>query len=101
MKVSCGGRVSRAGSRPGIGAGIVSPAGVQRRCCHHIRPKRPFRCRSKLPCGGRRAVGAIGGAGSCPGIGAGIISAASVPIVQVSIRTTPDDHFAACPDCRV
>ena len=50
VTVSGSGRVGRAGGRPTIGAGIVSPAGVQIDCCHPIHPRRSFHCQSRLPC---------------------------------------------------
>ena len=44
-------RVGDAGGCPTIGAGIVSPAGVEGRRCHNrFRPRRSFRCQSRLPC---------------------------------------------------
>ena len=46
---SCRGRVGGAGGCPTVGAGIVSPAGVQR-TADLVRPRRSFRCRSTLPC---------------------------------------------------
>jgi hypothetical protein len=44
--------------------------------------------------------GRVGGASGCPTIRAGTISAAGVQTVG-AIKSTPDDHFTAGPDCRV
>ena len=49
VRVSAIGRVGGAGGCPTVGAGIVSPAGVQNGAVI-IRPRRSFRCRSTLPC---------------------------------------------------
>ena len=49
-EVSGSGRVGGAGGCPTVGAGIISPAGVQKRCRCYIHPRRSFRCRSTLPC---------------------------------------------------
>ena len=46
---SASGRVGGAGGRPTIGAGIVSPAGVEI-ACRYVRPRRSFHCQSRLPC---------------------------------------------------
>jgi hypothetical protein len=42
----------------------------------------------------------VGGASGRPIIGARIVSAAGVQTVG-AIKSTPDDHFTAGPDCRV
>ena len=59
VMVSGSGRVGGAGGCPTIRAGIVSPAGVQIAACRHIRPRRSFHCRSRLPCDTYRAAGAL------------------------------------------
>ena len=43
------GRVGRAGGRPTVRAGIVSPAGVQK-VADRLRPRRSFHCQSTLLC---------------------------------------------------
>ena len=50
VNVSASGRVGGAGGCPTIRAGIVSPAGVQIGRCRSARPRRSFRCRSRLLC---------------------------------------------------
>src|SRR5205807_406490 len=40
------------------------------------------------------------GAGSCPTVCAGVISSAGIQKATV-VRTTPDNHLAVSPDCRV
>ena len=47
---SGGGRVGGAGGCPTVGAGIVSAAGVRIADDVSLRPRRSFRCRSRLPC---------------------------------------------------
>ena len=77
------GRVGGAGGCPTVGAGIVSPAGVQNRRRHHSAPDDHFaagpHCRVTLSGRGR-----VGGAGGCPTIGAGIVSPAGVQIRPAS-----------------
>ena len=94
------GRIGGAGSCPTIRAGIVSPASVQNVCSHHIRPRRSFHCRSRPPCDciGQRAHWSVLVAVqlSVPGL--------YLPPVfkwHAVIISTPDDHFAAGPHCRV
>jgi hypothetical protein len=89
-----------AGRCPTVGAGIVSPAGVQKVVVKPP-PDDHFtaapHCRVIGPGRGR-----VGGAGSCPTVGAGIVSPAAVAITDAAVtKATPDDHFAAGPHCRV
>ena len=95
------GRVSCASSSPTIVAGIVSRSGAQ--VVIQIQPApddhfaaRPD-CRVKEP-----GLGREGGGGRCPTVRVGVVSAASVECHRRGPeRATPDDHFAARPDCRV
>src|SRR5207244_2525421 len=89
VRVSASGRVEGAGSHPTVGAGIISPAGVQITAVisapddHFIAsPHRSV----NFP-----GIGRVGGAGDCPTVGDGMISAASIEI-SVNINSTPDDH---------
>jgi hypothetical protein len=88
-----------AGGRPTVGAGIVSPTGVENEAAalsapdDHLAPG-PH-CSMKESGSGR-----VSGADGCPTIGTGIVPAASVQITSVS-ASAPDDHFTARPDCRV
>ena len=92
------GRVGGAGGCPTVGAGIVSPAGVQIASCHPSAPDDHFTAGPHccVPVSGR---GRVGGAGGCPTVGAGIVSSAGVQKVPPS--SAPDDHFTAGPHCRV
>src|SRR5207253_2775289 len=101
---SARGCVGGAGGCPTIHAGIVSPAGVQIVVAtikkipapdNHFTPA-PH-CRVIGSCSGR-----VRGASAYPIVRAGIVSAAGVENAERIIgRATPDDHFAARPDCRV
>ena len=100
---SASGRVGGAGRCPTVGAGIVSPAGIQIMTATIEEIPAPDdhfgagpHCRVKVSASGR-----VGGAGSCPTVGAGIVSPASVQIVEAVIDSAPDDHFAAGQHCRV
>jgi hypothetical protein len=101
VTVSGKGRIGGGGGCPRIRAGIVSAAGVQITSVANSAPNDHFTagpdCR--VPVTGR---GRVGGAGCCPRIRAGIVSPARVKdVVTVILRPAPDDHCAACPDCRV
>ncbi len=92
--------VSGASRCPTVGAGIVSPAGVDDVAIIILpAPDDHFvagpHWRVKDP-----RAGGVGNAGGCPSVGAGIISAAGVG-EGVTILPAPDDHFAAGPDCGV
>ena len=98
------GRAGGAGSCPTVGAGIVSPAGVQNAGAADSAPDDHFaagpHCRVKLSGSGR-----AGGAGSNPVVGAGnrqtgAVSPAGVQIAAAA-GSAPDDHFGAGPHCRV
>ena len=98
-------RVGRASGRPTVRAGIVSAAGVQLVAAESITISAPhdhFTATPHCLCEGLGQTGAFVGAGCCPTIGAGIISAPGVQLHTGKYATsTPDDHFAAGPDCRV
>ncbi len=90
-------RISGAGGYPAVGAGIISPAGIQVTGVNiesspgdHFTagPYRRMR-RSWQRC--------IGDAGSCPGIRTGIVSPTRIKIGHLSIKASPDDHFTAGP----
>ena len=76
---------------------------TSRRCSNvpkpSVRPRRSFRCRSRLPCEVRRG-GRVGSAGGCPTIRDGIVSPAGVQTAE-AVKSAPDDHFTAGPDCRL
>ncbi len=76
---------------------------TSRRCSNcrsrHFRPRRSFRCRSRLPCE-RSSGGRVGRAGGCPTVRVGIVSPAGVQTAE-AVKSAPDDHFAAGPDCGV
>ena len=57
--------------------GLYLSAGVKIAGAVAIRPRRSFRCRSRLPCESSGS-GRVGGAGGCPTIRAGIVSSAGV-----------------------
>ena len=77
VKVSGSGRVGRAGRCPTIGAGIVSPAGVQSAVAIMSTPDDHFTAGPDC-CVTVSASGRVGGAGGCPTIRAGIVSPAGV-----------------------
>src|SRR5262249_49793961 len=97
VEFSASGRAGAAGTCPTVGAGFISPAGVQKAAVALSAPEDHFTsgpdCRVSLS-GRRRVVDA----GACPTIGAGIVSTTGVQI-DAGI-SAPDDHFAARPDCR-
>ena len=59
VEASTGGRAGCAGGCPTIGAGIISAAGVKISWCHHLRPRRSFRCRSTPRCERIERMGAL------------------------------------------
>ena len=100
VKGSCRGRADGAGGCPTVGAGIISPTGVQTDgSATNSAPDDHFtaspHCRV-IRSRSRRVVGA----GGCPTVSAGIVFAASVEIIS-AIPSAPDDHFAAGPHCCV
>ena len=94
VTVSGSGRVGRAGGRPTIRAGIVSPAGVEKVAGVSSAPDDHFtagpHCRVTVSGSGR-----VGGAGGRPTIGAGIVSPAGVQIVPLS--STPPQTIISLP----
>ena len=96
---SASGCVGRAGGRPTIRAGIVSPAGVQMRRCHHIHPRRSFHCQSTLPCDclGQWARWSCWWPSSYPCWDCISRRCSN----SAAITSAPDDHFTASPHCRV
>ena len=97
---SCTGHIAGAGGCPGIGAGIVSPAGVQGASLAITAPDNHLtagpHCRVNVS-----LLRRIGDACRYPAIGAGIVSPAGVQIGAKRGGSAPDDHFAAGPHCRV
>ena len=91
VSVSGRGRVAGAGSRPTVGARIISPAGIQIAAVRSA-PDDHFSagpdCRVA-----RSGVGRVAGAGGHPTVGARIISPAGIKIARQSF-TAPDDHLA-------
>jgi hypothetical protein len=96
--LSGGGRVNDDGPRPTIGAGIVSPTGVQVVVARIIKGPSPNDHFAASPyCGVRVSANwCIRSTGSYPTIRPRIVSAAIIRTVS-----TPDDHFTAGPHCRV
>jgi hypothetical protein len=95
---SCRGRIGGAGRGPTIGAGIVSPAGVQKIRARITEASAPDDHFAAGPdCCVIGYSGRISGAGCCPAIGARVVS----PAGAVGVISTPDDHFATRPHCRV
>jgi len=82
-------RFSRAGRESGGALGETPTRLSAARCCR-LRGYRVL-----LSCSGR-----VGGAGGCPIVCAGIVSPASIQAGAVAV-STPDDHLAASPDCRM
>src|SRR5207247_2624178 len=95
--VSASGRAGGAGSCPTVGAGIVSPAGVQNAGAAESAPNDHFAA-GPYCCVIVSASGRAGGAGSCPTVGAGIVSWTGVEVVEVDsivIQRASNDHLAA------
>ncbi len=90
MRVSCGGRVGRAGSCPAVRVGIISAAGVKLSDVSSSAPDDHLaavpHCHVKFS-----AIGRAGRAGGYPAIGNGVISAAGVR--KAAVKSAPDDHF--------
>ena len=91
--VSGSGRVGGAGGCPTVGAGIVSPAGVQKMLPLDSAPDDHFAagpdCRVSVSGSGR-----VGGAGGCPTVGAGIVSSAGV---KIAAACTPPQTIISLP----
>ena len=96
---SASGRVGRAGGRPTVRAGIVSPAGVQTGRCH------PPQTIISLPV--HTAVCPVRAEGALVVLVAVQLSVlgsylpAGVKIAVMPVISAPDDHFAVGPHCRV
>ena len=72
---------------------------VFKNSCHHIHPKRSFRCRSRLPCDRYRALGALVVLVAVQLFVPGLYFP---PVFDSCCQcTAPDDHFAAGPHCCV
>ena len=95
------GRISGASSCPTIRSGIVSAAGVQITAKIVAAPNNHFSAspyRRVTPSG----RGGISGASRGPSVGDRVVPPAAVkPSNWVVMKAAPDDHFAACPHCRV
>ena len=100
VNVSGSGRVGGAGGCPTVRAGIVSPASVRIAVASHIRPRRSFHCRSRLPCErlGQWARWWCWWLSNCP---CWDCISRQCSIALSRHPSTPDDHFTAGPDCRV
>src|SRR4029450_1415489 len=91
----------RGGGRPTIGAGIVSPAGVQQ---HEVFIKSPPNNHFTVSPHCRvieATTGSVGRGGGRRAIRAGIVSPPGVEAHEVFISSTPDDHFTVSPHCCV
>ena len=66
----------------------------------YVRPRRSFRCRSRLPC---ERLGAVGALVVLVAVQLFVLGLYLPPVFKavVAIISTPDDHFSAGPDCRV
>ena len=75
---------------------------ICRRCSngwsHLSRPRRSFRCRSRLPCDASRAAGALV---VLVAVQLSVLGLYLPPVFKYVIPSAPDDHFAAGPHCRV
>ena len=98
VRRSASGRVGGAGGCPTVRAGIVSPASVQKVWDAYSHPRRSFHCRSRLPCDrlGQRARWSCWWLSNYP-----CWDCISRQCSILRIRSAPDDHFTAGPDCRV
>jgi hypothetical protein len=99
VKVSDMRRIGSAGRRPTIGAGIISPAGIQSGNTVKSAPDDhfaagPYCCESGSPSG--RVIGA----GWRPTIGARNVPTTAIETAE-TVSAAPDDHFGARPHCRV
>src|SRR5947209_6228958 len=100
--ISGSGRGGGAGGCPTFRAGIVSAAGVKNATVRaSATPDDHFAATPDCRVSGSpsRCVVVTGG---CPILRAGIVSTAGVENAAVrAIKSAPDDHFTAAPDCRV
>ena len=66
----------------------------------HLRPRRSFHCRSRLPCDRYRPVGALV---VLVAVQLSVLGLYLPPVFKIAaaINSAPDDHFTAGPDCRV
>ena len=94
------GRVASAGICPGVRAGIVPAAGVQGHKLLKISaPRRSFHCRSRLPCDTNRPSGALA---VLVAVHEFVLGLYLPPVFGAPFGfATPDDHFAASPNCGV
>jgi hypothetical protein len=94
---ACVWHVSEADRRPGIRAGIISPAGVKNVVA--AGPSAPDDHLAAGPhcCVTEPGIGRVGRAGGCPAIGAGIVFAPGVKNIAIAIPSAPHDHFSASP----
>ena len=99
VKVSASGRVGGAGGCPTVGAGIVSPAGVQKAADDHSAPDDHFAA------GPNCRVIRLGPAGALVVLVAVQLSVLGLylpPVFKTAAAiSAPDDHFAAGPYCCV
>ena len=79
--------------------GLYLPPVFKRRC-RHIRPRRSFRCRSRLPCD---RLGAAGALVVLVAVQLSVLGLYLPPVLKSAdaVISAPDDHFTAGPDCRV
>ena len=105
MPVSCRGCFGDGGGCPSVGVGNVSAAGIINVIRAVIKGSAPDNHFATGPdCGLEDAcMGCIGDVGRNPRIGVRIVSSTGVKIHSNTIIKfpSPDDHFAASPDCSV
>ena len=69
------------------------------RCRRHIRPRRSFRCRSRLPCD---CLGQLGALVVLVAVQLSVLGLYLPPVFKSrAVTSAPDDHFTASPYCRV
>ena len=100
VRVSGIGCIGGAGGCPTISAGIISSAGIQIADDRSVRPRRSFRCRSRLLCDqlGHRARWWCWWLSKLSVLGSYL-----PPVLKrcIAINSAPDDHFTAGPHRRV
>ena len=93
VTASGSGRVGGAGGCPTVGAGIVSPAGVQKAAVTSA-PDDHFAAGPHCRVTGSGS-GRVGGAGGCPTVGAGVVSSAGVK--KVGANSSPPQTIISLP----
>ena len=91
-------RVGGAGGCPTVRAGIVFAPGIENIWRGPIHPRRSFHCQSTLPC----AKSVVGASVVLVAVQVSVLGLYLPPVFKAqSSPSTPDDHFAAGPHCRM